>query len=76
MPLEKNPDLCLSTRPLSACFQQAAVPWSLKAGLYFRDSGVVLLAFTIPKSEPDFGFGVDPGRLRGYPLAHLAGTWW
>jgi hypothetical protein len=27
-------------------------------------------------SDPDFGFGVDPGRLRGYPLAHLAGTWW
>jgi hypothetical protein len=26
--------------------------------------------------RPDFGFGVDPGRLRGYPLAHLAGTWW
>jgi hypothetical protein len=19
---------------------------------------------------------LDPGRLRGYPLAHLAGTWW
>jgi hypothetical protein len=36
---------------------------------------VALLAFTIPNSEPDFGFGVDPGRLRGYPLAHLAGTW-
>jgi hypothetical protein len=36
---------------------------------------LVLLAFTIPNSEPDFGFGVDPGRLRGYPLAHLAGTW-
>jgi hypothetical protein len=30
----------------------------------------------IPISEPDFGFGVDPGRaLRGCPLAHLAGTW-
>jgi hypothetical protein len=26
--------------------------------------------------RPDFGFGVDPGRLRGYPLAHLPGTWW
>jgi hypothetical protein len=25
-------------------------------------------------SDPDFGFGVDPGRLRGYPLAHLAGA--
>jgi hypothetical protein len=36
----------------------------------------VVLAFTIPISDPDFGFGVDPGRLRGYPLAHLAGTWW
>jgi hypothetical protein len=34
-----------------------------------------VLAFTIPNSEPDFGFGVNPGRLRGYPLAHLAGTW-
>jgi hypothetical protein len=34
------------------------------------------LAFAIPKSEQDFGFGVDPGRLRGYPLAHLTGTWW
>jgi hypothetical protein len=34
-----------------------------------------LLAFNAI-SDPDFGFGVDPGRLRGYPLAHLAGTWW
>jgi hypothetical protein len=40
------------------------------------DGGGNELAFTTPKSEPDFGFGVDPGRLRGYPLAHLAGTWW
>jgi hypothetical protein len=39
-------------------------------------SDVSLLAFTIPISDPDFGFGVDPGRLCGYPLAHLAGTWW
>jgi hypothetical protein len=33
-----------------------------------------LLAFNVI-SDPDFGFGVDPGRLRGYPLAHLTGTW-
>jgi hypothetical protein len=27
-------------------------------------------------SDPNFGlFGVEPGRLRGYPLAHLADTW-
>jgi hypothetical protein len=32
----------LSTRPLSACFQQAAVLWPLKAGWNFRDSGVAL----------------------------------
>jgi hypothetical protein len=34
-----------------------------------------VLAFTTPISDPDFGFGVDPERLRGYPLAHLAGRW-
>jgi hypothetical protein len=32
--------------------------------------------FHYPQFRLDFGFGVDPGRLRGYPLAHLAGTWW
>jgi hypothetical protein len=32
--------------------------------------------FHYPQFRPDFGFGVDPGRLHGYPLAHLAGTWW
>jgi hypothetical protein len=31
--------------------------------------------FHYPYFRTDFGFGVDPGRLRGYPLAHLAGTW-
>ena len=35
----------------------------------------VLTRFHYPQFRPDFGFGVDPGRLRGYPLAHLAGTW-
>jgi hypothetical protein len=29
--------------------------------------------FHYPQFRPDFGFRVDPGRLRGYPLAHLEG---
>ena len=37
-------------------------------------ANVLLVSMAI--SDPDFGFGVDPGRLRGYSLAHLAGTWW
>jgi hypothetical protein len=34
-----------------------------------------LLAFDVIL-ELNFGFGVDPERLCGYPLAHLADTWW
>jgi hypothetical protein len=37
---------------------------------------VEALLVSMAISDPDFGFGLDPGRLRGYPLAHLAGTWW
>jgi hypothetical protein len=33
-----------------------------------------LLLVSMAISDPDFGFGVDPGRLRGYPRAHLAGA--
>jgi hypothetical protein len=42
----------LSTRPLSACFQQAAVPWSLKVGWAFRDSGVALATSTSIRELP------------------------
>jgi hypothetical protein len=31
---------------------------------------ILLVAMAI--SDPDFDFGVDPGRLRGCPLAHIA----
>jgi hypothetical protein len=41
---------------------------------YVKECRTLLVSMAI--SDPDFGFGVDPGRLRGYPLAHLAGTWW
>jgi hypothetical protein len=45
--------------------------WVRTGGDYAVD--VLLVSTAI--SEPDFGFGVDPGRLRGCPLAHLADTW-
>jgi hypothetical protein len=44
---------------------------------YVRRATVIILAAPCVNGDfrPDFGFGVDPGRLRGYTLAHLAGTW-
>jgi hypothetical protein len=39
------------------------------------DTPGLSLLVSMAISDPDVGLGMDPGRLRGRPLAHLAGAW-